>query len=53
MEITRGLVDFCQGINYGDLSPEVIDRTKYLALDFLVWPLVGPLWNRPKRCTGW
>ena len=35
MDITRKLVDFCQGITYGDLSPEVVDRTKYLALDFL------------------
>jgi 2-methylcitrate dehydratase PrpD len=35
MDITRKLVDFCQGINYGDLPSEVIDRTKYLALDYL------------------
>jgi 2-methylcitrate dehydratase PrpD len=35
MDITRKLVDFCQSITYGDLSPEVVDRTKYLALDYL------------------
>lgn len=35
MHITRKLVDFCQSITYGDLSPEVVDRTKYLALDYL------------------
>ena len=35
MEITRGLVDFCHGLNYGDLASEVIERTKYLTLDYL------------------
>lgn len=32
---TKAMVDFCTGLSYGELPPAVIDRVKYLALDFL------------------
>ena len=32
---TKAMVDFCAGLSYEGLSAEVIDRVKYLALDFL------------------
>ena len=32
---TKGMAHFCSNLGYGGLSPEVIDRVKYLALDFL------------------
>jgi len=32
---TREMAHFCSSLSYGGLSPEVIDRVKYLALDFL------------------
>ena len=35
MEITKKLVKFCSDIKYSDLSPEVVDKAKYYALDFL------------------
>ena len=35
MDITRKLLDFCHGVRYADLPEGVIDRTKYLTLDFL------------------
>lgn len=35
MGITRELVEFCDGVKYENLSPEVIDRVKYHFLDFI------------------
>ena len=35
MTITRDLVKFCSKVSYDQLPPEVIDRCKYLLLDFL------------------
>jgi 2-methylcitrate dehydratase PrpD len=32
---TRAMVDFCISLSYEGLSPEVVDRVRYLALDFL------------------
>ena len=32
--ITRRLAEFASGLNYEDLSPEVVDWAKYLCLDF-------------------
>jgi 2-methylcitrate dehydratase PrpD len=32
---TKAMVNFCAGLSYEGLSAEVIDRVKYLALDFL------------------
>ena len=32
---TKAMVDFCTGLSYRELTPGVIDRVKYLALDFL------------------
>ncbi len=35
MEETRKLVDFCSNLTYKDFPTEVIDKAKYLALDFV------------------
>ena len=35
MGITRELVEFCDGVKYENLSPEVVDRVKYHFLDFI------------------
>lgn len=32
---TKAMVDFCTGLSHKELPPQVIDRVKYLALDFL------------------
>jgi 2-methylcitrate dehydratase PrpD len=52
MDITRKLVDFCQGINYTDLPPEVIDRTEYLTLDFLGVASRGSMVESTKAMYG-
>jgi 2-methylcitrate dehydratase PrpD len=35
MEITKELIQRCHDLNYNDLPPDVIDRTKYLLLDYI------------------
>ena len=35
MGITRELVEFCDGVKYENLPPEVVDRVKYHFLDFV------------------
>ncbi len=35
MGITRELVEFCDGVKYENLPPEVVDRVKYHFLDFI------------------
>ncbi len=35
MSITNEYIDFCLGLKYKDLPPEVVDYTKRLALDFI------------------
>src|SRR4051794_7511594 len=35
MKIAESLAKMIQGLQFNDLSEEVIDRTKYLALDFI------------------
>jgi hypothetical protein len=40
---TQSMVDFCNKLSYEELSPAVIDRVKYLALDFLGVAIGGPL----------
>jgi 2-methylcitrate dehydratase PrpD len=52
MEITRGLVDFCHNLNYGDLAPEVTDRTKYLTLDYLGVASRGSIVESTKAMYG-
>jgi len=52
MEITRKLVDFCHRLNYGDLAPEVTDRTKYLTLDFLGVASRGSIVESTKAMYG-
>lgn len=34
MEYTKKLADFCAGLSYDDLPPEVVDKTKICILDF-------------------
>jgi 2-methylcitrate dehydratase PrpD len=41
--ITRRLVHFCYALNLRDLSSEVVERTKYLLLDYLGVALAGSL----------
>jgi 2-methylcitrate dehydratase PrpD len=41
--ITRTLVHFCHALNSQDLSSEVVDRTKYLFLDYLGVAIAGSL----------
>ena len=52
MATTRKLVDFCHNMNYGDLPPEVIDRTKYLTLDFLGVASRGSMVESTKAMYG-
>jgi len=52
MDITRKLIDFCHNINFRDLPPEVIDRAKYLALDFLGVASRGSLVESTKAMYG-
>ena len=35
MEETKKLVQLCHELDYGSLTPEVVDRVKYLLLDYL------------------
>lgn len=35
MGATKALASFCSSLSYEQLSPEVVDRVKYLAVDFL------------------
>ena len=35
MGVTRTLVDYCNNLSYQQLPPEVINKVKYLAVDFL------------------
>jgi len=35
MEITKKLAQFCAGLRFDELPPEVVDRAKYFALDFV------------------
>jgi 2-methylcitrate dehydratase PrpD len=35
MGITAELVDFCQGLKYEELPPDIVDKVKYYALDFI------------------
>lgn len=52
MDITRKLVDFCQSVKRGDLPEEVIDRTKYLTLDFLGVASRGSMVESTKAMYG-
>jgi len=52
MATTRTLVDFCHSVQYGDLPPEVIDRTKYLTLDFLGVASRGSMAESTKAMYG-
>jgi len=45
MEITRELVKFCCGLKFEEIPPEVRDRTKYFALDFVGVAARGSLEN--------
>lgn len=40
---TREMVNFCSRLSYQELSPEITDRVKYLALDFLGVAVRGSL----------
>lgn len=35
MSATKTMANFCSNLSYEELSPEVVDRVEYLALDFL------------------
>jgi 2-methylcitrate dehydratase PrpD len=35
MEITKNLVEKCHSLSFSELPDEVIDRAKYLTLDYL------------------
>ncbi len=35
MGITAELVDFCQALKYEELPPDIVDKVKYYALDFI------------------
>ena len=35
MELTKEIIQRCHDLNYNDLSDDVIDRTKYLLLDYI------------------
>jgi len=52
MDITRRLVDFCHRLHYGDLAPEVTDRTKYLTLDYLGVASRGSIVESTKAMYG-
>ncbi len=52
MDITRKLVDFCHNVTYRDLPPEVIDKTKYLALDYLGVASRGSIVESTKAMYG-
>jgi 2-methylcitrate dehydratase PrpD len=41
--ITRTLVHFCHGLNSGELKGEVVERTKYMLLDYLGVAIAGSL----------
>ncbi|MBW2336385.1 MAG: MmgE/PrpD family protein, partial [Deltaproteobacteria bacterium] len=35
MELTKEIIQRCHDLNYNDLSDDIIDRTKYLLLDYI------------------
>lgn len=35
MKITQELIQRCHELRYSDLPPDIIDRTKYLLLDYI------------------
>ncbi len=41
--ITRTLVHFCHELNAKDLDTEVVERTKYMLLDYLGVAIAGSL----------
>lgn len=48
MSATKTLVNFCSRLSYDGLSPEVVDRVKYFAMDFLGVAVRGSLTESAK-----